>query len=206
MTRLDDYPTHEINGINYRCGRVSPFGATIIGDGAINFSVYSKNATSCELLLFHLKSEEPFAVIPFPDDFRIGNVFSMIVYGLDYENLEYGYRFDGEYAPSKGNRFDKNNILLDPYAKLVGGREKWGAEPDENCAFKYRGRVIPDDFDWENDKPLELPMKDLIIYEMHIRGFTKDDSSDVKYKGTFAGVVEKIPYLKKLGINCVELR
>ena len=205
MTRLDDYPTHELNGIKYRCGRVSPFGASLIGNGAINFSVFSKNAVSCELLLYDVGSGEPFAVIPFPNEFRIGNVFSMIVYGLDYEKLEYGFRFDGEYSPENGSLFDKSRVLLDPYAKLVGGREVWGAVPDNYGEFRYRGRVIPEDFDWEGDKQPEIPMKDLIIYEMHVRGFTRDESSGVKHKGTFAGVVEKIPYLKELGINCVEL-
>ncbi|MCR5121594.1 MAG: glycogen debranching protein GlgX [Ruminococcus sp.] len=205
MIRLDDYPTHELNGINYRCGRVSPFGARLIGSGAVNFSVFSKDAVGCELLLYENGSEEPFAVIPFPDEFRIGNVFSMIVYGLDYENLEYGFRFDGEYSPENGSLFDKSKVLLDPYAKLVGGREIWGTVPDKYRDFRYRGRVIPEDFDWEGDKQPEIPMKDLIIYEMHVRGFTKDESSGVRYKGTFAGVIEKIPYLKKLGVNCIEL-
>ena len=205
MIRLDDYPTHELNGVKYRCGRVSPFGAGLIGSGAVNFSVFSKDAVSCELLLYESGSEEPFAVLPFPDEFRIGNVFSMIVYGLDYENLEYGFRFDGEYSPENGSLFDKSKVLLDPYAKLVGGREIWGAAPDNYRDFRYRGRVIPEDFDWEGDKQPEIPMKDLIIYEMHIRGFTKDGSSGVKHKGTFAGVTEKIPYLKKLGVSCVEL-
>ncbi len=205
MKRLDDYPTHELNGIRYRCGRVKPFGASLIGDGTVNFSVFSKYAESCELLLYNIGEPEPFAVLPFPDDFRIGNVFAMIVYGLDYEELEYGYRFSGPYAPEQGHRFDSGRVLLDPYAKLVGGGEKWGAEPSADETFRRRGRVIPEDYDWDGDKPLEIPMKDLVIYEMHIRSFTRDESSGVKHKGTFAGVIEKIPYLKELGVNCVEL-
>lgn len=205
MIRIDDCPTHELNGIKYRCGRVRPFGASIISSDAINFSVFSKDATACELLLYHNGDAEPYAVIPFPEEFRIGNVFSMIVYGLDYENLEYGYRFDGKYAPKEGYWFDKTKILLDPYAKLVSGRDKWGDVPDYQNAFQHRGRVIPEDYDWEGDKPLEIPMSDLIIYEMHVRSFTRDASSKVKYKGTFAGLLEKIPYLKELGVNCVEL-
>ncbi|MBP5362801.1 MAG: glycogen debranching protein GlgX [Ruminococcus sp.] len=205
MKRLDDYPTHEICGLKYRCGRVKPFGASLVGEDAINFSVFSKYAISCELLLYHDGEPEPFAVIPFSDEFRIGNVFSMIVFGLDYEDLEYGYRFDGPFDPADGQRFDKTKVLLDPYAKLVGGMEKWGKDFDSDETFRFRGKVIPEDYDWGGDKPLELPMKDLIIYEMHIRSFTKDPSSNVKHKGTFAGVIEKIPYLKELGINCVEL-
>lgn len=205
MIRIDNYPTHEKDGIRFRCGRVQPFGASIVGGGGINFSIFSKDAVSCELLLYHHGAPKPYAVIPFPEEFRIGNVFSMIVYGLDYEEVEYGYRFDGVYAPEQGYRFDKTKILLDPYAKLVSGRNVWGAEPDWENPFQHRGCVILEDYDWEGDKPLEIPMCDLIIYEAHVRSFTKHDSSNVKYKGTFAGLIEKIPYLKELGINCIEL-
>lgn len=205
MVRVDEYPTHEIKGIKYRCGRVQPFGATLIGDGIINFSIFSLNATSCELVLFHRGEKKPFVTIPFPDDFRIGNVFSMIVYGLDYEELEYGYRFDGPFDPEKGHRFDKSKIVLDPYAKLISGRDKWGKLPDNKKEFQHRSCVIPDDFAWDGDKPLEIPMNDLVIYEMHVRSFTAHESSGVKYKGTFFGIKEKIPYLKELGVNCVEL-
>jgi len=205
MTRLDDQPTHELNGIKYRCGRVQPFGATLVSDTAVNFSIFSKNASSCELVLYHFGDREPFAVIPFPEEFRIGNVFSMIVFGLDYEYLEYGYRFDGRYEPERGHRFDKDKVLLDPYARLVGGREKWGEAAYQDMPFRYRGRVIPMDYDWKGDKPLEIPMRDLVIYEMHVRSFTRNDTSGIKYKGSFAGIVEKIPYLQELGINCIEL-
>lgn len=205
MVRIDEMPTHELNGIKYRIGRVQPFGATVIGTDSINFSVFSKDATACTLVLFHAGEAEPFAEIPFPNEFRIGNVFSMIVYGLCYEELEYGYRFEGEFAPEQGLRFDKTKVLLDPYAKLVSGREVWGREPDWSKPFQYRSRVILEDFDWQGDKPLEIPMKDLVVYETHVRGFTKSPSSGVKYPGTFAGLLEKIPYLKELGVNCVEL-
>ena len=129
----------------------------------------------------------------------------MIVYDLEYEDLEYGYRMDGPFDPRNGYRFDKNKILLDPYAKMISGRDKWGEEPDFRNNFQHRGKVIPEDFAWEGDKPLEIPMSDLIIYETHVRSFTKSESSNVKYRGTFAGLVEKIPYLKELGINCIEL-
>ena len=126
MKKLDSYPTHELNGIKYRCGHVQPFGATILNDNAINFSLFSKDAVSCELCLFHSGEEVPFAVIPFPDDFRIGNVFSMIVYDLNFEELEYAYRMDGPFDPANGYRFDRTKTLLDPYAKMISGREVWG--------------------------------------------------------------------------------
>ena len=205
MRQMDSYPTHELNGIKYRCGHVQPFGTTILYDNAINFSVFSKDALSCELLLYHRGDEEPFAVIPFPDDFRIGNVFAMIVYDLDYENLEYGYRMDGPFDPAGGLWFDKTKILLDPYAKLVSGRDKWGAETYPGSKFRNRGMVIPEDFDWEGDKPLEIPLSDLVIYEAHVRSMTMDPGSNVRYRGTYMGLTEKIPYLKELGVNCIEL-
>ena len=205
MIRIDDIPTHELNGIHYRNGWIEPFGATLIGNNIINFSVFSKDAVSCELLLFHAGDRDPFAVLPLTGEFRIGNVFAVIVYDLDYENLEYGYRFDGRFVPEKGYRFDRNKILLDPYAKLVSGCDIWGREPDYSDPFRHRGRVIPTDYIWDGDKPLEIPMNDLVIYEMHIRSFTADASSGVRYKGTYAGLLEKIPYLKELGVNCIEL-
>ncbi len=205
MNRIDDFPTHEKDGIKYRCGRVQPFGASIVGNGGINFSVFSRYATYCELVLFNKGEKEPFARLPFPEEFRIGNVFSMIVYGLNYESLEYGYCMDGPYDPKKGHLFDRSRVLLDPYAKLISGREVWGKEPDWGDPFQHRGCVIPEDYYWDGDKPLEIPMDDLVIYEAHVRGFTKDASSKVKHGGTFNGLIEKIPYLKELGVNCVEL-
>ncbi len=205
MKQLDSYPTHELNGIKYRCGHVQPFGATVIYDGAINFSVFSKDAVSCELLLFHSGEEEPFAVIPFPDDFRIGNVFSMIVYDLNFERLEYGYRMDGPYDPPNGYRFDRTKVLLDPYAKLISGRSVWGRKTGDGKPVRHRGMVIPEDFNWDGDKPLEIPLNDLVIYEAHVRSFTMDPGSGVRFRGTYTGLTEKIPYLKELGVNCVEL-
>lgn len=204
MLKIDSYPTHELNGIKYRIGKVLPYGATIVPNG-VNFSVFSKNASSCELLLFYKGEKEPYAIIPFPSEFKIGDVFSMVVFDIDYENIEYGYKMDGKYNPKEGYWFNKEKILLDPYAKSISGRSVWGDEPDWNNKFQHRGKVIFDDFDWQGDKPLEIDMKDLIIYETHVRSFTKHNSSNVKYKGTFAGLIEKIPYFKELGINCVEL-
>ena len=205
MIRIDEFPTHEYQGIPYRCGHVQPFGASLTSGGGINFSVFSRYATKCELLLYHYGTAEPFAVIPFPEEFRIGHVFSMIVYGLNPELLEYGYRFDGPFDPGQGHRYDRTKILLDPYAKLVSGRNVWGKEPDWNDPFQHRGCVIMEDYEWEGDKPLEIPMKDLVIYEAHVRSYTRDPSSGAHYPGTYAGLAEKIPYLKELGVNCVEL-
>lgn len=203
-TRIDYYPTHELEGIKYRKGHVLPFGATMVPNG-VNFSIYSSAATSCALVLFEKNAVQPFAEIPFPHEFRIGNVFSMIVFDLDYENLEYGYRMDGPFDPSQGHRTDRTKILCDPYAKAIGGRDVWLAPPNWDNLYPFRSRLVFEDFDWEGDKPLETPIEDLVIYEMHVRSFTNHPSSEVKYKGTFAGIKEKIPYLLDLGINCVEL-
>lgn len=204
MIRVDSYPTHEKDGIKYRIGKVLPYGASIVPNG-VNFSIFSKYATSCELVLFRKREKEPYAVIPFPDEFRIGDVFSMIVFDIDFENVEYGYRMDGKFSPREGLWFNKDKYLLDPYAKSVSGRCVWGEEIDPDNEFQHRGKIMYDDFDWDGDKPLETPMEDLIIYETHVRSFTKDKSSGIKHGGTFAGLGEKISYLKNLGINCIEL-
>jgi len=187
-------------------GQPIPFGATPV-KGGVNFSIYSRHATSATLVLFKKDAPEPFAEIPFPKEFRLGNVVSMLVLGLDYQDIEYGYRVDGPYEPTEGHRFDNSKILLDPYAKCIGGRDIWGVASREDDIYPYRAQILADDFDWEDDRPLEIPPEDLIIYEMHVRGFTRHCSSGIKeeLRGTFAGIQEKIPYLKELGVNCVEL-
>lgn len=205
MQKIDEFPTHEKDGVRYRPGRTLPFGAELVSDSTVNFSIFSREATSCELLLYHLGDKDPYAVLPLGDEFRIGNVYTVMIFDLDWENTEYGYRFDGPRDRSQGYRFDPEKILLDPYAKLVSGRDEWYQRTYPDSDFQRRGRIIREDYNWEGDRPLEIPPKDLVIYEMHVRGFTKDPSSKVKHGGTFAGVVEKIPYLKKLGVNCVEL-
>ena len=129
----------------------------------------------------------------------------MIVFDLDFERLEYGYKMDGPFDAAQGHRFDKSKILSDPYAKAIGGRDVWMADPDWDNVYPFRSRLVFEDFDWEEDQPLQKNAEDLVIYEMHVRSFTRHETSGVKYKGTFAGITEKIPYLKELGVNCVEL-
>ena len=204
MRQIDSFPTDRIGDLEYRVGRVFPFGASVV-DGGVNFSIYSKEATGCSLVLFHHGAKEPFAEIPFPDKFRIGNVYSMMVFGINIETTEYGYRFDGPYRPEEGLLYDRSRILLDPYAKSIAGRSVWGRQPDPGDPFQHRGQIIREDYDWEGDKPLEIPLKDLVIYEAHVRSFTAHKSSGVKYPGTYAGLIGKLPYLKELGINCIEL-
>ena len=194
-------PLDEIAGFDVRPGFYEINGATAI-PGGVNFTVHSNNATAVELLLFHRTESEPYAVLPFPEHYRIGNVYSMIVFGLDIEEFEYAYRVDGPYDQKKGLIFDKSQTLLDPYARAVTGQSVWGAVND--CSH-YKARVVKSDFDWGDFKQPLIPMEDLVIYEMHVRGFTNDKSSGVNNPGTFDGIREKIPYLKELGINAVEL-
>ena len=190
----------EISGYLVRPGMFETNGATPLPVG-VNFTVHTSGGTSCELLLFHRGEEEPYAVLPFPDEYRIGDVYSMIVFGLDIEDLEYAYRVDGPWDPKKGLRFRKENVLLDPYARVVAGQRIWG----EKKEGAYHARVVKDVFDWGDMPQSKREMSDLIIYEMHVRGFTKHPSSGVEQKGTFEGLREKIPYLKELGVNAVEL-
>ena len=137
-------PLDNISGFQVRPGFFRFFGATII-PGGVNFTIQSHGATSCELLLFHREAEEPFAALKFPDNYKIGFVYSMIVFGLDVEEFEYAYRLDGPYDEKKGLRFDKNKILLDPYARAVTGQSQWGCK--NNIQHSYRARVVQNNFD-----------------------------------------------------------
>ena len=204
LERIDNLPTDTIEGFKVRPGKPLPFGVSSV-PGGLNFSVYTSAGTACTLVLFSRADRVKLAEIKVPDHYRIGDVYSIVVYGLDYEDLEYGFRIDGPFAPEQGHRFDETNILMDPYARCLSGREEWGVEPDWSDPYQYRSRIAFDDFDWEGDSPLEIKDADLVIYEMHVRSFTKSETSGVKFKGTYAGITEKIPYLKSLGVNAVEL-
>ena len=193
-------PLDNIEGFDVRPGFYEINGATAIPVG-VNFTLHSNQATSCELLLFHRNEDEPYAVIPIPEKYRIGNVWSMIVFGLDIESFEYAYRLDGPYNVKKGQLFDKSKIILDPYAKAITGQSVWGSRH----TGIYKARVVKNNFDWGDSVQQRLSMDDLVIYELHVRGFTKDPFSGVIHNGTFAGVLEKLPYLKELGVTAIEL-
>lgn len=193
-------PLDEIAGFKVRPGMFNVNGAMALSFG-VNFTIQTHSGTSVELLLFHNGEDEPYAVLPFPESYRIGDVYSMIVFDLNIEDFEYAYRVDGPYKPKKGLLFDKKNILLDPYAKAVAGQRVWG----EVKKGPYHARVVKNTFDWGGSSQSKKPLSDLIIYELHVRGFTQHPSSGVQHRGTFAGLKEKIPYLKELGINAVEL-
>lgn len=197
-------PLDEIDGYQVRPGFYNRDGACQTSNG-VSFTIHSFGATSCTLLLFHPYENEPYAKLKYPESYHIGNTYSMLVFGLNIEEFEYAFQLDGPYDPENGLLFHKEHVLLDPYARAVTGQREWGERPEGGREFVYHARVVENNFDWGNLKAPEYPVEDLIIYEMHVRGFTKDESSGVSAKGTYEGLRQKIPYLKDLGINAVEL-
>jgi len=184
-----------------------PLGATPSADG-VNFSLASSGATGVELLLFAAPdSLLPFQTIRFdPYLNKSFHVWHAFVRGLK-PGAHYAYRIDGR--PDFGQRFNRNKVLIDPYARansdLLWDRAK-ACTPDDNVSTSIRSVVIEtSDYNWEGDKPLNRPMEETIIYEMHVRGFTQSPTSGARHPGTFLGIIEKIPYLKSLGITAVEL-
>ena len=188
-----------------------PLGATIV-DGGVNFSLFSRFATGVELLLFdRIDDATASRVIPISATDRSYHYWHTVVPGIKPGQI-YGYRVDGPNAPERGLRFDSNKVLLDPYGKGVvvpNNYNRWAAcQPGDNSATSMKSLVVdPSEYDWEGDLPLQLPSSRTIIYEMHVRGFTRHPSSGVgeEKQGTYAGLIEKIPYLQKLGITAVEL-
>ncbi|MBR5740679.1 MAG: glycogen debranching enzyme, partial [Firmicutes bacterium] len=191
---------HNIDGIKCKKGHSLPFGASLTDDGGINFSINSRDAKACILELY--EDDGPaFATIPIPDEFKKGSNYAITVYGPDPKKISYTFRFDGKNDPAHGFMFNPRISLLDPYAKIISGREVWHGDIER----PMRGRILTEEFPWNDDTKSDLDFKDLIIYELHVRGFTNDPYSMTKAKGTYKGVVDMIPHLKELGINCVEL-
>ena len=200
----------QANHLEFTMGSPGPLGATL-QRGGINFAVFSKHATAVTLVLFRDGTEE--AIAEFPLDSRgnrTGQIWHVLVRGV-VAGIQYGYRMDYKGNPSPNiHRFDPRIVLVDPSAKNVAGRDEWGY-PKEASSSSWkprqmrRGVVTEDDFDWDADMPLNIPLSDSVVYELHVRGFTRHPSSAVAQPGTFAGLVEKIPYLKSLGITAVEL-
>lgn len=172
-------------------------GAVALPKG-VSFTVHSAGARHIDLLLFRRGAANPFAIIPYPAKYKVGDVYSMIVFDLDITDLEYAFQVDGEYSPEDGLYFDRKQAVVDPYVrKLIIG--------DKSKPYPYRGAVTVDTFDWGDSVAPGLRQDEMIIYELHVKGFTAHNSSAVDKPGTFAGLKEKIPYLKHLGINVVEL-
>lgn len=161
-------------------------GATVIGD-RVNFAITAKVGSQCEVILYQKGEDKEAFKIPFENGQVIGNVYAMSVSGLDYKNYDYNFRVNGK-------------IIVDKYAKSLSGKKQWGAE-----SKNIKAAIVDDEYDWQKDAPLCIPFEDTILYRLHVRGFTKHASSKVKHKGTYLGIVDKIPYLKSLGITMVEL-
>ena len=185
-------------------GHPLPLGTTVHRQG-VNFSIFSKHATSCCLLLLEPGVKGALATFPLdPRSNRTGQVWHIFIEGLD-AGAHYAFRFDMQPNPNPSvYRFNPSELLLDPYARVLSGGAPWGTFKDGDRAFRL-GVVTENHFEWENDQPLNIPLVDSVIYEMHVRSFTRHPSSGVANPGTFAGVVEKIPYLKQLGVTAIEL-
>ena len=193
-------------------GRSAPLGATVC-PGGVNFSVFSRGATGVELLLFNAEDDvRPTRVIPIdPAANRTYEYWHIFVAGVLPGQI-YGYRVHGPYDPAKGMRFDPAKVLLDPYGRAVVvpksySRDAARGETDNTSTAMKSVVADVSAYDWDGDTPLQRPSSRTIIYEMHVRGFTRHPSSGVseKLRGTYAGVIEKIPYLRQLGITAVEL-
>jgi glycogen operon protein len=203
--------TSQKKKLRIQSGVPLPLGATITPDG-VNFSIFSRHAHTVSLLLFKPGTGPKYEEIVLdPDINRTGDVWHVLVCDLD-KSLRYGYRMDGPFSPEdSGHFFQKNVIVLDPYAKALTGGTHWGdwytrkGRKSAESNFLRRCCIVDEHFDWEGDRPLNIPLRESIIYELHVRGFTCDQSSKVSNPGTYDGIIEKIPYLKKLGITAVEL-
>ena len=169
-------------------GQPYPLGATLKSSG-VNFSMVNSSQEECGLILYH-KNSEQIQKIPFEKNHRIGNISCFFVEGLSIEEYEYNFYISDE-------------SIVDPYAKYIIGNEVW--KQAQNQAVSLRGGFYQSQFDWQKTRPLHIPYHESILYCLHVRSFTMHSSSKVKHKGTFEGLIEKIPYLKELGITAVEL-
>jgi len=190
-------------------GKPLPPGATVYDNG-VNFAIFSKNASSIELLLFNNYDDvEPYFTIVFDKTInKTQNFWHVFVKGLK-PGAFYAYIVDGPLKPEEGHIFNKKKILIDPYSKGIN-KYFWNVDAacasEDNLSKSLRSAVIDThSYDWEEDKPIRRSLSHTIIYELHVKGFTKSPSSGVKHPGTYSGIVEKIPYLNELGITAVEL-
>jgi glycogen operon protein len=176
----------------------------------VNFALFSRHATSVSLVLFAPGSSRPASEVRLdPRIHRTGDVWHVFVEGVD-SFLEYGWRVDGPSGPL--HRFDPSKVVVDPYARVLAGSELWGrvdpatgSDRLEGLVRRRRSSMVAERFDWEDDAPLNVHLADSVIYELHVAGFTRHPGSDVRHPGTFAGLMEKIPYLRELGVTAVEL-
>jgi isoamylase len=201
-----------VRNATIRHGRSFPLGATLYPEG-VNFSMFSKSATLVEWLLFNdVHEAQPAHVIRLdPRRHRTYHYWHIFVPSLKAGQL-YGYRVSGPYAPARGHRFDPDKVLLDPYGQAVAVPPHYSRraaqQPGENTAVAMKSAVAaPQAYDWQGDAPLQRPFAHTVMYEMHVAGFTRHPRSGVApaQRGTYAGLIEKIPYLADLGVTAVEL-
>ncbi len=212
---VEHLPAQAVNGVHtarpafaVSRGHCRPFGPTP-GPGGVNFAVFSRHAEAVSLVLFKEGQEEALAEIALdPARHKTGDVWHVFVHDLTPDTL-YGYRVRGPLAPKQGHRFNGHVVVLDPYAPAISGGARWGAPEVPHGRgdgrLTRRGRAVVDDFDWEDDAPPATPLAQTVIYELHVRGFTRHPSSGVHHPGTFLGLCEKIPHLKSLGVTAVQL-
>ena len=181
---------------------VLPYGA-ILHERGVRFVVFSRSATAMRLLLYNnVDDREPSEIIDFDRETdRWGDIWSIFIPGLSAGQL-YHFQAEGPYDPSQGMLFDGRARLIDPYAKALAGTFQ---ASDDGIIRPPKCVVVDESFNWEGDRHLKRDLSETIIYEMHVKGFTADDSSGCKHPGTYLGVIEKIPYLKSLGVTAVEL-
>lgn len=170
-------------------GKPQPFGAAVEGQ-RVNFAVQVPAGKSCELLLYREGKKEPEHVFEMPEEEGIGEVRFMCLAEINAEKYEYNYRIGGK-------------VCLDPYVREIAGKKTFGKKK-EIAEHEIRGKIVSPGYDWENDKRLHLPWNEVVAYSLHVRGFTKHSSSRARHKGTYLGIVEKLPYLKELGINQIQ--
>ena len=190
-----------------RRGHPLPYGAVARREG-VNFSIASHHATGVTLVILLPGEEDPVLELPLDARYnRTGDVWHVFVAGLD-PGIEYGFRLERDPNPEpEVHRYDPSKTVIDPFGKGLVGLEGWGRGGDGlyGRLGRLRSRVADEEFDWGLEHPLSVPLADSVIYEMHVRGFTRHPSSGVAHPGTFRGVAEKIPYLKELGVTAVEL-
>ncbi len=197
-------PATTAPGHRIKRGVPLPLG-TVIRRSGVNFSIFSRHATSCTLVLFHPGAQDPYVEFPLdPSSNRTGQVWHVFVEGVDTD-VQYGYRFGMQPNPDPEiDRFNPDSVLLDPYARALSNGGAWGEFKPGTRPYR-NSLLVENHFDWEHDRPLNIPLVDSVIYELHVRSFTRHPSSGVEHPGTFAGLIEKIPYLQKLGVTAVEL-
>jgi glycogen operon protein len=217
MTQVSRYELKHQTNKRVSSGKYYPLGATPTAEG-VNFALYSQHAAEVYLLLFDAPGSPPSDIIRLED--RTKYIWHGLVHGVKAGQL-YGYKVRGGYRPPYGMRFNENKLLMDPYARALTGKFRNvenlllaydPASPEKDLSFDQRdnAQVVPlsiaieDGFDWQGDAHPDIPPERLIIYEVHLKGFTAHPSAKVRHPGTYLGFIEKIPYLKDLGINAVE--